>query len=186
MACTLPDVLLPSLGESVTEGMVTRWFKSVGDHVDRDEPLYEISTDKVDSEMPSPAAGVLTEILVDEGDTAAVGARLAVIGDVGAAETPAVPPTTPVSAATTAPPEPVEPTTSVAAAPGARPPSDLGVTSPVVRRILEDAGLDASRVPGSGPGGRSHVATPRRRSFVSRLTPWSCRCPTPDVGWRST
>jgi 2-oxoglutarate dehydrogenase E2 component (dihydrolipoamide succinyltransferase) len=146
---------LPSLGESVTEGMVTRWFKSVGDRVERDEPLYEISTDKVDSEMPSPAAGVLTEILVEEGDTVAVGERLAIIGD--GASAPSVPSEAP-------PPEPATPPAAAAsvrapeAAPEvlAPPPSPNGeptVTSPVVRRILEDAGLNAARVPGTGPGG---------------------------------
>jgi len=77
----LADVTLPSLGESVTEGIVTRWLKNVGDVVLRDEPLLEISTDKVDSEMPSPAAGVLLKIVVPEGDTAAVGAVVAVIGE---------------------------------------------------------------------------------------------------------
>jgi len=69
----LVDVTLPSLGESVTEGIITQWFKKVGDAVVRDEPLFEVSTDKVDSEMPSPAAGVLVEILAGEGDTVETG-----------------------------------------------------------------------------------------------------------------
>src|SRR5271169_2152507 len=77
----MTDVTLPSLGESVTEGIITRWFKKVGDVVARDEPLFEVSTDKVDSEMPSPAAGVLSEILAGEGDTVATGARVAVIDE---------------------------------------------------------------------------------------------------------
>ncbi len=72
---------MPQLGETVTEGTITKWFKAVGDTVARDEPLFEVSTDKVDSEVPSPAAGVLTAILVEEGDTVDVGAKLAVIGD---------------------------------------------------------------------------------------------------------
>ncbi len=71
---------MPQLGETVTEGTITKWYKAVGDQVARDEPLFEVSTDKVDSEVPSPAAGVLTEILVEEGDTVDVGAKLAVIG----------------------------------------------------------------------------------------------------------
>src|SRR5579872_2158864 len=75
----MTDVTLPSLGESVTEGIITRWFKKVGDQVARDEPLFEVSTDKVDSEMPSPATGVLTEILAGEGDTVETGSRVAVI-----------------------------------------------------------------------------------------------------------
>jgi pyruvate dehydrogenase E2 component (dihydrolipoamide acetyltransferase) len=73
--------MMPQLGETVTEGTITRWMKGVGDEVARDEPLFEVSTDKVDSEVPSPAAGVLTEILVPEGETVEVGVRLAVIGD---------------------------------------------------------------------------------------------------------
>ncbi|HXN60211.1 MAG TPA: biotin/lipoyl-containing protein, partial [Acidimicrobiales bacterium] len=74
-------MMMPQLGETVTEGTITRWMKGVGDEVARDEPLFEVSTDKVDSEVPSPAAGVLTEILVPEGETVEVGVRLAVIGD---------------------------------------------------------------------------------------------------------
>ncbi len=75
---------MPQLGETVTEGTITKWYKAVGDTVDRDEPLFEVSTDKVDSEVPSPAAGVLTAILVEEGDTVDVGVTLAVIGEDGA------------------------------------------------------------------------------------------------------
>src|ERR1700674_3494170 len=72
---------MPQLGETVTEGTITKWYKAVGDQVARDEPLFEVSTDKVDSEVPSPAGGVLTAILVEEGDTVDVGVTLAVIGD---------------------------------------------------------------------------------------------------------
>src|SRR5919197_279925 len=79
------DVVLPALGESVTEGTVTRWLKSVGDSVEADEPLLEVSTDKVDTEIPAPASGVLLEIVVGEDETAEVGAKLAVIGAPGAA-----------------------------------------------------------------------------------------------------
>ena len=86
----MTDVTLPSLGESVTEGIITQWFKKVGDTVARDEPLFEVSTDKVDSEMPSPAAGVLVEILAEEGDTVETGSRVAVIDESGAA-TPRAP-----------------------------------------------------------------------------------------------
>src|ERR1039458_10606710 len=77
----MTDVTLPSLGESVTEGIITKWFKKVGDHVARDEPLFEVSTDKVDSEMPSPASGELVEIIAGEGDTVATGSRVAVIDE---------------------------------------------------------------------------------------------------------
>src|SRR5215212_11210087 len=75
------SVQMPALGESVTEGTVTRWLKQVGEHVDVDEPLLEVSTDKVDTEIPSPVAGVLQEILVSEDETVSVGTALAVIGD---------------------------------------------------------------------------------------------------------
>ena len=92
---------MPQLGETVTEGTITRWMKAVGDAVERDEPLFEVSTDKVDSEVPSPAAGVLSEILVPEGETVEVGVKLAVIGD-GAAAAPSG--DAPVAAAEPAPP----------------------------------------------------------------------------------
>src|SRR4051794_15216484 len=77
----MADVTMPQLGETVTEGTITRWFKQVGDQVAEDEVLFEVSTDKVDSEVPSPVGGYLTEILVDEGDTVDVGTRLAVVSD---------------------------------------------------------------------------------------------------------
>ncbi|MER5537236.1 biotin/lipoyl-containing protein, partial [Streptomyces mirabilis] len=85
------DVVLPALGESVTEGTVTRWLKEVGEEVAEDEPLLEVSTDKVDTEIPSPVAGVLLEILVAEDETAEVGAKLAVVGAPGAAPAAAAP-----------------------------------------------------------------------------------------------
>jgi 2-oxoglutarate dehydrogenase E2 component (dihydrolipoamide succinyltransferase) len=153
----LADVTLPSLGESVTEGIITQWFKKVGDAVARDEPLFEVSTDKVDSEMPSPAAGVLTQILAEEGDTVQTGARVAVIdesaspavssptGDVTTSTTPTSPTSpaaTPASAATTLAPtrRDADGATGV-------------VLSPVVRRILMDGGVEPSTVSGTGTGG---------------------------------
>src|SRR5690606_27245295 len=83
----MADIVMPQLGESVTEGTITRWFKSVGESVTEDEPLFEVSTDKVDTEVPAPTGGVLSEIRVQEGDTVEVGTVLAVVGD--AAEAPA-------------------------------------------------------------------------------------------------
>lgn len=145
----MADVTLPSLGESVTEGIITRWMKSVGDVVERDEPLFEISTDKVDSELPSPAAGVLLKILANEGDTVGVGAVVAVIGELdGSTASPAAPVTdAPAAAPTqsaTAPSLPASASTS----------SEKGlVVSPVVRRILDGGGVDARAVQGTGPGG---------------------------------
>ncbi|MER5944093.1 biotin/lipoyl-containing protein, partial [Streptomyces sp. NPDC001928] len=101
------DVVLPALGESVTEGTVTRWLKSVGDSVEADEPLLEVSTDKVDTEIPAPTSGVLLEITVGEDETAEVGAKLAVIGVAGAAPAAAPAPAAPAPAA--APPAPAAP-----------------------------------------------------------------------------
>ncbi|MFF7329128.1 2-oxoglutarate dehydrogenase, E2 component, dihydrolipoamide succinyltransferase [Streptomyces sp. NPDC008150] len=113
------DVVLPALGESVTEGTVTRWLKSVGDSVDADEPLLEVSTDKVDTEIPAPTSGVLLEIVVGEDETAEVGAKLAVIGAAGAAPAAAPAPAAPAPApAPAAEPEPApapEPTPAPAA-----------------------------------------------------------------------
>jgi len=169
----LADVTLPSLGESVTEGTITQWFKKVGDVVARDEPLFEVSTDKVDSEMPSPAAGVLTEIIAGEGDTVQTGSRVAVIDDSGAPSATAAAPATPAT-----PAAPAAPAASAASehpfvsapvteAPPSAPPitvapvavtpeasSNTGVVvSPVVRRILSDGGVEATTVQGTGPGG---------------------------------
>ena len=147
----MADVTLPSLGESVTEGIITQWFKKVGDTVARDEPLFEVSTDKVDSEMPSPAAGVLVQILAEEGDTVETGARIAVIDENAVAAT-----------ATPQPdgPEPGAPASSVIAEEVSTVPAmprdtvvNGVVVSPVVRRILSDGGVEASAISGSGPGG---------------------------------
>ena len=98
----MADVTLPQLGETVTEGTITQWFKQVGDTVAADEPLFEVSTDKVDTEVPSPIAGVVTEIRVPEGDTVDVGTVIAVIGDQGAAPADAAP-AAPAPAAAAAP-----------------------------------------------------------------------------------
>ena len=152
----MTDVTLPSLGESVTEGIITQWFKKVGDVVARDEPLFEVSTDKVDSEMPSPAAGVLTQILAEEGDTVETGSRVAVIEESGTA-TPSVPS---APSATSAPsaddPRPVAAVSPPSSATAVTKVDDVAngvVVSPVVRRILADGGVEPSTLQGSGPGG---------------------------------
>lgn len=142
----MADVTLPSLGESVTEGIITQWFKKVGDLVARDEPLFEVSTDKVDSEMPSPAAGVLVQILAEEGDTVETGARVAVIDESQTVATSSDAPAAPVASA----PAPAKPATS--AAPTATGASGV-LLSPVVRRILRDGGVQPQQVRGTGPGG---------------------------------
>ena len=168
----MAELILPQLGETVTEGTVTRWFKKVGDHVDADEMILEISTDKVDTELPSPVAGVITEIRVQEGETVPVGAVLAIVGDAGSAPAPA-PATEPVAAPAPAPapvaqpavapapaPAPVAqpaPAPVAASAPASAPVATATegmVLSPVVRRLISDNNLDVAQVAGTGPGGR--------------------------------
>ena len=153
------NVIMPQMGESIAEGTITKWMKKVGEHVDRDEPLFEISTDKVDAEIPSPAAGVLTQILVKENETVAVNTVVAVVDGEGAgvrapapavaalpvAEVPAPPP-----AETTAPvPEPSFPVEEHAGGEG-----EEVRTSPLVRRIAREHNVDLSKVKGTGLGGR--------------------------------
>jgi 2-oxoglutarate dehydrogenase E2 component (dihydrolipoamide succinyltransferase) len=116
------NVIMPQMGESIAEGTITKWMKKVGEHIDRDEPLFEISTDKVDAEIPSPAAGVLTEILVKENETVAINTVVAVIDGDGAvavpkpaeaaAPRPEAPPPAPSVPAPPAVPEPVAQLTS--------------------------------------------------------------------------
>jgi 2-oxoglutarate dehydrogenase E2 component (dihydrolipoamide succinyltransferase) len=150
----------------VTEGTITRWFKKIGEQVAADEPLFEVSTDKVDTEVPSPIAGVLTEIRVQEGDTVAVGTVIAVVGDAGSAPAPAAAPAAapapaPAPAPTPAPaPAPVAASAPVPA-PAAAPVPVVAtaaaqgqVLSPVVRKLISENGLDVSRITGTGPGGR--------------------------------
>ncbi|MEY3749317.1 MAG: hypothetical protein RLZZ449_1211 [Actinomycetota bacterium] len=165
----MADITLPQLGETVTEGTITRWFKKVGDTVSADEPLFEVSTDKVDTEVPSPVAGTLTEIRANEGDTVPVGTVIAVVGASGAAPAPAPAPA-PVAAPALAapapapaPPAPVAaPTPAPAPAPVVAPtpaPSRPAATtnkllSPVVRRLVNDHGIDVDSLVGTGPGGR--------------------------------
>ena len=104
----MADITLPQLGETVTEGTITRWFKKVGDTIAADEPLFEVSTDKVDTEVPSPVAGTVTEIRVAEGETVAVGTVIAVVGAAGAAPAPAPVAAAPAPAPVAAPaPAPV-------------------------------------------------------------------------------
>ena len=160
--------MMPQLGETVTEGTITRWMKGVGDAVERDEPLFEVSTDKVDSEVPSPAAGVLSEILVPEGETVEVGVKLAVIGD-GAATAPAqdAPARWRLSrAAGAAPPHRPRPLprgtgtagtgTSTSTGTGTGGPSaesngdGPGLLSPMVRKLLAENGISESEVTGTG------------------------------------
>ena len=147
-------VVLPALGESVTEGTVTRWLKNVGDAVAVDEPLLEVSTDKVDTEVPSPIAGVLTEIRVQADEVVPVGATLAIIGGSAApAPAPAPAPTpTPAPAPVASAPAPAPAPAPVVAAPTPAP-SDAYVT-PLVRKLAAEHGIDLRTITGTGVGGR--------------------------------
>jgi 2-oxoglutarate dehydrogenase E2 component (dihydrolipoamide succinyltransferase) len=173
----MAEITLPQLGETVTEGTITKWFKKVGDSVALDEPLFEVSTDKVDTEVPSPISGVLTEIRVAEGDTVPVGTVIAVVGDASnAAPVAPVAPAAPAASAAVVtstlassnvsapPPAPVASTP--AAAPStltssnvseSTPASATGtstVLSPVVRKLIAENNLNAASITGTGPGGR--------------------------------
>ena len=154
----MPDVIMPQMGESIVEGTVTKWFKRVGERVERDEPLFEISTDKVDTEIPSPSAGVLAEILVGEGKTVPVNTVVAKIEDGAraAAVPPAVAETAPPPAAPPPPPRPSPPSRG---APRAREEAVVESmqeihTSPLVRRLAKEHNLDLRLIKGAGQGGR--------------------------------
>jgi pyruvate dehydrogenase E2 component (dihydrolipoamide acetyltransferase) len=145
------EVLMPQMGESITEGTITKWLKQVGEKVERDEPLFEISTDKVDAEIPSPVAGTVSEIKVEAGATVAINTVVAIVG--GAASKSgskdAAPP-----AKTPAPAAPVA-AASAAATPAAASSSGERVrSSPLVRKIAKDKNVDLAQVAGSGSGGR--------------------------------
>ena len=186
---------MPQLGETVTEGTITRWMKSVGDSVERDEPLYEVSTDKVDSEVPSPAAGVLTEILVPEGETVEVGVTLAVIGEgavssgpaatgVPVAEAPAAPPPPPPPPPPAQASPPPAPEVPVAPSPGQVPGSedaDPLVLSPIVRRLLAENGIGEAEVEGTGPGGRITREDALRVIEARRTTAAPSPAPAPQA-----
>jgi 2-oxoglutarate dehydrogenase E2 component (dihydrolipoamide succinyltransferase) len=174
------EVKMPQMGESIAEGTIVKWLKHVGDTVKRDEPLFEISTDKVDAEIPAPTSGVLSEIKVQEGETVPVNTVVAVINGAGAkpaaaqpakealappkeepAQTKAEPP---ASEAATPPPAPAEPAQKTGAPAPPAPPRDDGATtkeelrrtrsSPVVRKIAEEQDIDISQIEGTGIGGR--------------------------------
>jgi pyruvate dehydrogenase E2 component (dihydrolipoamide acetyltransferase) len=170
---TAVDVVMPQMGVSVSEGTITKWSKQVGEQIEADETLLEISTDKVDTEVPSPASGVVSEILVQEGETVAVGTVLARIGgEPGAQAAPpaAAPPPEPATqpaadeaeAAATEGPTPTEEPQPLAQQPAAPAPAaeeqpsgnGKAFISPVVARIAAEHGIDPSRIPGTGSGGR--------------------------------
>ena len=143
----MTDVVMPQMGESIVEGTLTKWLKKPGDHVERDEPLFEISTDKVDTEIPSPAAGTLSEVLVEEGKTVGIATVVARI-DEGGGAAPAAAQPAPAAAApqpevVAPPPPPVE-----------EPAEPAGPLSPLVRRMAREYSIDLSKVKGTGAGGR--------------------------------
>jgi 2-oxoglutarate dehydrogenase E2 component (dihydrolipoamide succinyltransferase) len=153
----MTDVVMPQMGESIVEGTLTKWLKKPGDRVERDEPLFEISTDKVDTEIPSPAAGTLAEVLVEEGKTVGIntvvarideaeGAAAAVPQPAAAKEAPAAPPSPP--------PPPPAPPTPVVAPVVAEPSEPAGPLSPLVRKLARENNLDLNRISGTGAGGR--------------------------------
>jgi pyruvate dehydrogenase E2 component (dihydrolipoyllysine-residue acetyltransferase) len=162
---TAIDVVMPQMGVSVSEGTITRWLKQEGEHVEADEPLLEISTDKVDTEVPSPGSGTLTQILVQEGETVAVGTRLGQLGGGDAepgetahepalaaaaesVETPSTESATPASERVEEAHPPAEPERETSSGNG------KAFVSPVVARIASEHGVDPGRVEGTGKGGR--------------------------------
>src|SRR5262245_223664 len=159
------DVVMPQMGESIFEGTITKWLKKVGDKVQRDEPLFEISTDKVDAEIPAPASGVLREIKVKEGATVQVNSVVAVIGGSGAQAPAAAPqkpaaPAKPAQAPAAPPPQqhevigfPAQERAGFSAGNGGQAAENVR-SSPLVRRIARENNVDLSRVPGTGLGGR--------------------------------
>jgi pyruvate dehydrogenase E2 component (dihydrolipoamide acetyltransferase) len=162
---TAVDVVMPQMGVSVSEGTITRWLKREGDQIEADEPLLEISTDKVDTEVPSPASGTLTQILVQEGETVDVGTKLGQIGGSAApaAPAPAAEPEAPApsaeepaepAAVAPGPPAPEPPATPAPAAAPTPTGNGKAFVSPVVARIAGEHGIDPSQVPGTGSGGR--------------------------------
>ena len=185
------DVVMPQMGESIVEGTLTKWLKKAGDRIERDEPLFEISTDKVDSEIPSPAAGVLAEVLVTEGTTVAINTVVARINEGGsaAASAPAAaapePPkaaAAPAAAATPAPAAAAKPAPAPAAAapaaPAALPVEPVGPLSPLVRRMAREYNIDLSQVRGTGAGGRitkadveAYMAAQGARTAAASMAP---------------
>jgi pyruvate dehydrogenase E2 component (dihydrolipoamide acetyltransferase) len=159
-------VTMPQMGESIAEGTIVRWIKKVGDAVDRDEPLFEISTDKVDAEIPSPASGVLLQIKVNEGETVPVDSIVGLIGAAGetvaagetgaGSDTPSAPAAAPAAGPAVAPARSPYPSTNGAAArrPGSIEDLRRRKSSPVVRRIAHDHNIDIEALSGSGIGGR--------------------------------
>jgi 2-oxoglutarate dehydrogenase E2 component (dihydrolipoamide succinyltransferase) len=193
---TQTEVVMPQMGVSVSEGTITKWLKQVGDTVARDEPLLEISTDKVDTEVPSPAEGVVTQILAQEGDTVDVGTVIAMIGPEGTQPAEAEPAAEPAEAAAPAEREPAPSAPAHAPAPAepapaaqAQQPQPVAApaaagngktfVSPVVARIASEHGIDPSSVPGTGTGGR--VTKKDILAFIESGAAAPAAPPTPEA-----
>ncbi len=166
------NVMMPQMGESIAEGTITKWLKRPGDHIERDEPLFEITTDKVDAEIPSPASGILAKILAAENETVAVNTIVAIIDGQGPAEPAAAnaggakAPALEVPAMPAA--EEVQPADETATSPSVRPGEKVR-SSPLVRRIAREHNVDLTLVKGTGLGGR--VSKKDILAFLERQTP---------------
>ena len=174
------DVVMPQMGESIVEGTLTKWLKKPGERVERDEPLFEISTDKVDTEIPSPGAGTLAEVLVEEGKTVGINTVLARIQDGGAASAPAARAAAPAPPPPQAAPKPetptqetIQPTPAPAQVeetaeqePAPAPSRESGPLSPLVRKMARENNIDLSQVQGTGAGGR--ITKQDVESYLSR------------------
>src|SRR5271156_2836889 len=196
----MTDVVMPQMGESIVEGTLTKWLKKAGEHVDRDEPLFEISTDKVDTEIPSPAAGVLKEVLVEEGKTVAISTVVGRIeeGAGNGASAPASAKAASAPAPAPRPPDPAplpEPVSHSAGpypipveepAPAMEAESPAGPLSPLVRKMAREYGIDLKQVRGSGAGGRitkqdleAYMAAKAARTMAQASAPPTAVATTP-------
>ena len=190
------DVIMPQMGESIFEGTITKWLKKPGDKIDRDEPLFEISTDKVDAEIPSPSAGVLKEIKVTEGQTVPIQTIVAVIDADGAAASaapaapakseapkappaPAQPQAKPAAAAPSAPPAPAQALPAPSAANPPETASSKVRSSPLVRRVARENNVDLSQVAGTGAGGRVS-----KRDIMAAVESGTAAAPSGDAAPR--
>ena len=179
------EIIMPQMGESIAEGTITKWYKKAGDQVERDEPLFEISTDKIDTEIPSPAAGVLTEIKVGEGETVPINTVVGVIGgEAGGEPSTSVPaePSLDTAQPSVELPEDVTVPSKEAApapAPAKAAPGEGQRSSPLVRRMAREHNVDLSKIQGTGAGGR--ITKQNITSFLEEGTPPAAVVAAPDA-----